>query len=263
MKIAKKSLGILLLSLPLAASAQEKPEKHPVTKIGINYSVDYSFRYLKTDDNSEALMQEIIRNRNEMEKPIVGFNAGFMFLHQFRKGLILEGGIQYSSFGEKIPKIYTTSPQNPEVAGEASIFNHYDYLSVPIKIGYGFQIGKRITLTAATGLSTQYFMVWRERSSLKYNDGSTQEIKQNYTKYPYSNTKFTQFTFASVSSIGVDIQLTNSFSLKLEPTARFFLNPMMDAPIREKLYSYGINTTFFYTFHQRSKPKIGTMSLDF
>ena len=262
MRITRKSIGIILLSLPLAASAQEKPEKHAITKIGVNYSVDYSYRNLKTNDGAGSISQDIIRSRNEMEKPIFGFHTGIDFLHQFKKGIVLEGGIQYARYGEQIKDVYSISPNDPGTLGKGTYYMYYDYLCVPIKAGYGFPIGKRITLSATTGLSTNYFVAWGSHYHVTYNDGSTNDNKNRDREYPGS-TQFNNFTLASVSSIGIDIRLFGAFSVKVEPTARFFLTPVMNAPIKERPYSYGINTTLFYTFHQKEKPKVGNMSLDF
>lgn len=242
----KKPLAILLLSLPLIVTAQEKKS---VSQVGINYSVDYCYRTL--DGNAYEKM--IIDMRNESEVGIIGFNTGATYSYQFKKGLLLEGGFQFTRVGEQLKSITFTTSQGD--VGEGRFANYYDYVGIPIKIGYGLPVGKRLRLSIMSGIATNFFLARQIRSSVTYNNGTSEDFSYTYKKEPYG-TQFENVNLASVSSLGIDIRVFRAFSLRIEPTFRYSITPIMDAPIKQRPYSAGLNTSVFYSFGTKKKVAI-------
>ena len=242
----KKPLAILLLSLPLIVTAQEKK---PVSQVGINYSVDYCYRTL--DGNAYEKM--IIDMRNESEVGIIGFNTGATYSYQFKKGLLLEGGFQFTRVGEQLKSITFTTSQGD--VGEGRFANYYDYVGIPIKIGYGLPVGKRLRLSIMSGISTNFFLARQIRSSVTYNNGTSENYSSTYKKEPYG-TQFEDVNLVSVSSLGIDIRVFRAFSLRIEPTFRYSITPIMDAPIKQRPYSAGLNTSVFFSFGTKKRVAI-------
>lgn len=239
----QKPLILLLVSLPFVITAQEK---RSVSQVGLNYSVDYCYRTL--DANSDV--QWIADLNDGGEVGVIGFNTGATYSYQFKKGLMLEGGFQYSRVGEQYKSITLTTSQGD--IGEGQFANYYDYVGLPIKIGYGLQLGKRLRLSVMSGISTNFFVARHVRSTINYYDGTSENFSSTYKKEP-SGTQFENVTLVSVSSLGIDIRVFRAFSLRFEPTFRYFITPIMDAPIKQRPYSAGLNTTIFYSFGSKKK----------
>jgi len=246
MNYSNKLVAFILLSFPLIGFAQEK---HSINKIGINYSVDYSYRKL---DAVDPTYQPGVVWRNDLEKPKIGFNTGATFLHPFKNGIQLEGGVQYVRFGEQSDSILITTIAVEEV-GKGIYINNYDYLGIPIKIGYGFALGNRIQLSVSSGISTNFFIARHYQINSNFYDGTSDIHRETYNKEK-SGSQYEHVNLVSVSSIGVDIQLFSAFSIRIEPTFRYSLNPIISSPIKQRPYSAGINTTLFYRFGGKSKP---------
>jgi hypothetical protein len=220
---AKKPLAILLLLLPLIVTAQEKKS---VSQVGINYSVDYCYRAL----DSDASAQWIADWREENEQPVIGFNTGATYSYQFKKGLLLEGGFQYTRVGEKFENITFVTIDDD---GTGDYWNYYDYVGIPIKVGYGLPIGKRLRLSIMSGISTNFFVARQVRSSVTYNDGTSENYSSTYSNEP-SGIQYEKVNLVSVSSLGIDIRVFRAFSLRFEPTFRYSITPIMDAPIKQR-----------------------------
>ncbi|MDH4471973.1 MAG: outer membrane beta-barrel protein [Fluviicola sp.] len=239
----KKLLILLLFSVPLVITAQEKKS---VSQVGLNYSVDYCYRVL----DSDASVQWIADDRNDSEIGVIGFNAGATYSYQFKKGLMLEAGFQFTRVGEQYKSITFTTSQGD--VGEGRFANYYDYAGIPIKIGYGLQLGKRLRLSIMSGISTNFFLARQVRSTVNYYDGTTENFSSTYSKEPFG-TQFENVNVVSVSSLGIDIRVFRAFSLRFEPTFRYSITPIMDAPIKQRPYSAGFNTTVFYSFGSKKK----------
>lgn len=239
----KKPLAILLLSLPFIVNAQEKKS---VSQVGLNYSVDYCYRTLDADGS----VQWIANMRDDDEVGVIGFNTGATYSYQFKKGLMLEAGFQFTRVGEQYKSITFTTSQGD--IGEGRFANYYDYAGIPIKIGYGLPIGKRLRLSIMSGISTNFFLARQVRSTINYDNGTSENHSSTYKKEPFG-TQFENVNLVSVSSLGIDIRVFRAFSVRLEPTFRYSITPIMDAPIKQHPYSAGLNTTVFYSFGSKKK----------
>ena len=81
---------LFIIGTYFALNAQDRSD------IGLNFSSNYTFRTLKTNDTD---FQWLIDHRNEYEQAKFGFNVGGTYTYQFDKGLTIFKGIQYTRFG--------------------------------------------------------------------------------------------------------------------------------------------------------------------
>ncbi len=237
-----KSLIILLFSVPFFLTAQEKKS---VSQVGLNYSVDYCYRTL----NADASVKWIAIARDNEETGLIGFNTGATYSYQFKKGLMLEGGFQYLRVGEKLENMALLIEGSD---GEGDFINYYDYVGIPIKIGYGLSVGKRLRLSIMSGISTNFFLARHFRATVTYNDGTIEEHYSTIKKEPVG-IQYETANLVSVSSLGIDIRVFRAFSVRFEPTFRYSITTIIDAPIKQRPYSAGLNTSIFYTFGKGKK----------
>ena len=238
-----KTFIILLFVVPFMLTAQEKKS---VSQVGLNYSVDYCYRTLDASPD----VQWIADLRNKEEVGVIGLNAGATYSYQFKKGLMLEGGFQFTRVGDKYKNVILMTLEGD--LGQGDFINYYDYVGIPLKIGYGLPVGKRLRLSIMSGISTNFFLARQTRFTVNYYDGTTEDFSSTYKKEP-SGTQFENVNLVSVSSLGIDIRVFRAFSVRLEPTFRYSITPIMDAPIKQRPYSAGINTTVFYSFGSKKK----------
>lgn len=220
--------------------AQNDPSK---TSLGMNFSTDYAYRILKNTED----VQWIVDSREEVEKPIFGFHGGFSFYHKFRKGIFIEAGLQYSRFGDKVEDIEIISS-----SGMYSIENkfttYHNYLSIPLKVAYSINFNERFSLFISSGVSTQFFLSYRFLSHIDYDDGTSFSTSSSYYDNPFN---FDPVHFIFHSSIGLDVNLNDPWSLRFEPIFRTSLSTAVDAPIQQRFFSFGLNTGVYYSFGKK------------
>lgn len=220
--------------------AQNDPSK---TSLGMNFSTDYAYRILKNTED----VQWIVDSREEVEKPIFGFHGGFSFYHKFRKGIFIEAGLQYSRFGDKVEDIEIISS-----SGMYSIENkfttYHNYLSIPLKVAYSITFNELFSLFISSGVSTQFFLSYRFLSHIDYDDGTSFSTSSSYYDNPFN---FDPVHFIFHSSIGLDVNLNDPWSLRFEPIFRISLSTAVDAPIQQRFFSFGLNTGVYYSFGRK------------
>ena len=210
------------------------------TSLGVNFSSDYAYRNLKNTEDA----QWIVDFREEVEKPIFGFHGGFSFYHKFQKGIFIETGLQYSRFGDKKEDMEIISSSGM-YSMENKFITYYDYLAIPVKVAYSITFNERFSLFVSPGLSTHFFLSYRFLSRIDYDDGTSSSSSSSYYDNPFN---FEPIHFILHSSIGLDVNLNDSWSLRFEPTYRTSLSTAVDAPIQQRFFSFGLNTGVYYSF---------------
>ncbi|MBL6667514.1 MAG: hypothetical protein ISP69_02455 [Crocinitomicaceae bacterium] len=125
-------LLFFLINAVLSLNAQDRSD------FGLNFSSNYTFRSLKTNDTD---IESLIDNRNEEEQGIFGFNVGGTYTYQFNIGLTILTGIEYTRFGYNNPHIASSSIEDFE---SASFQSSYGYLGVPLSIGYIYDLSEKL-----------------------------------------------------------------------------------------------------------------------
>jgi opacity protein-like surface antigen len=234
-----KPFLIFLTLLPSTLFCQStEMTKTKRISIGLTFSPDYCYRKLSPD----ATSQWIADSRDSLEIPKFGFTTGFGLLFQITKRLTLETGLQYSNKGEKT-KSYSSTWFPPSVQPDPSLpvknafIYHYNYLDIPLKVNYNI-LTKRLKFFVSGGISTNVFLFQQITSRVEYGDGST------VTNNSISN-GLSRINLAVVAGLGINYDVTNRLTIRIEPTYRRSITSIINAPIKGYLYSAGINTGIY------------------
>jgi hypothetical protein len=223
---------LFIIGTYFALNAQDRSD------IGLNFSSNYTFRTLKTNDTD---FQWLIDHRNEDEQAKFGFNVGGTYTYQFDKGLTIFTGIQYTRFGNTRRNILFQGPGG--IDGRGSFQNSYGYIGVPLTMGYTYDFNGKWGLTAAVGAILSVLLDDRGSYIIQWSDGTAMSDTAVNFDNPHD---FHRFHPLFKSSIGIHYKLRDAFHVKFEPTFQYSLMPIKDAPVHESLYSIGVNMGVHY-----------------
>ncbi len=243
---------LLLISTGLFAQDQQKSAPAADFKkfqVGINVSPDYSFRVLKNNDGS-AYSNDVIKSRNSYEVPKLSYTAGLDLTYNFKKHIGIEIGIQYSNKGYQTRmqdlilgsmidprRGFAYSTTGPVPTQGKIIYNDY-YLDIPLKAN--FTLGeKKIRFIVSAGIVTNIFLKETVTSVFDYQDGSHTR-KTTASGYDYN-----QLDISPMISAGINWKLNNRSDLKIEPTFRYGVLKIIDAPVTGYLWSAGLNVGYY------------------
>lgn len=235
-------LILLLIAAFTSFSVQGQESKAlPKILIGFNFSPDYSFRSLKNNDGSSST-DLIIKNRNNIEIAKFGYTTGLNICFNFSQVVAFETGIQFSNKGYKTKKLdLIYFPPNPASPSKVKFTYAYQYIGIPLKAK--FSIGKsKMRFLTSIGFMTNLLLNVKQTTNYEYNNGSTEKKTQSTTS------GFNKIDISPMVSIGVDYKLNNKIYLIVEPTFRYGLIKVKDAPVAEKLWNAGLNFSCYYVF---------------
>lgn len=236
-----------MICFTVSAIAQEDSRR---LLVGINFSADYCYRTLKVKEeffNSES----VISFRNNIEQPNFGYTTGINVCITGNKNLGIEGGIQFSnkSYGTKKQELIWGDVLDPRygfvydttIAHPTFLSNIYDYYYFDIPIRVIYSLGqKRLRLIASAGLTTNIFLKATNTAILEYENGDIERKTQD------DNFEYNAINLSPTISLGIDYRLSNSFNLRVEPTARYGILKIIDAPLTGYLWNAGLNVSCYY-----------------
>jgi len=223
------------------------------------------------------------------EQALFSYSGGVAFSYKINKRVSVQSGLYYSSFGQELsginsfggfqPYDYTKSDRNFEVlttsglvyTSNADIFlidsrsdsrlttrytkdyfdpakanlqfidnslkQNFSYLEVPVIFRYKL-IDKTVGFNLIGGLSSNLLInnsVYAAVDGGKYQVGKTEGLNL--------------VTFSSSLGMGMEYNISNNLSLNLEPTFRYYLNPVSQSlGLRIHPYSFGIFSGISYRF---------------
>jgi hypothetical protein len=143
--------------------------------------------------------------------------------------------------GDRVLTRYTNDVFDPAKANLSylnnSLFQNFSYLEMPVILRYKV-IDKSIDFNLIGGLSYNLLVNNKVQTVIdggKYNIGRTAGL----------NT----FMVSSSMGMGIEYNLSEKFSLNLEPTFRYYLNPFGDFPgLKTHPYSFGVFSGLSYKF---------------
>jgi len=229
-----KKLLLLLALVPLLAFGQKADslKTHKVS-FGLSYSPDVCYRFLAGSADERSL----IKLNNAQDRPLYGFTSGINFAYAFNKKIVLEAGAMFSSKGGQTKKIGLVT----DSAGPNSIkyVYHRLYIGLPVKVNINLLTG-RAKLYVTVGVSPDIYICEKTNAITGYPDGHTITYKQTYRK------GYTVINLAALAGMGFSYDISKHFYFKLEPVFRCSVIPVDAEPIKEFIYSAGLNTGFFY-----------------
>lgn len=218
---------LTIILLTLTSFAQNK------IYIGFSFSPDYSFRTLKNADGSSG-SDYSIKSRNSIEKAKLGYTTAFKIGYHISNIISLETGVEYSNkgYGMKEQDIIFIDPDPNAAIKYKSHFN-YNYIGIPLKAKFAFGYQK-LRFIAGGGVVTNFLINAKIKSKLTYADGSKKCVNESYKN------DVNEINITPELSIGLVYKLTNKINISAEPTFRYTLIKVKNAPVQEKLWSAGL-----------------------
>ena len=239
-----KQLPIFLLLLITLSSNGQNTDKKVSTadfrrvQIGINFSPDICFRTLK-NNYGRSTSDLIIKRNNENEIVKFGYTAGLNVCFNIKRFVGIETGIQYSNKGYQTKTIdYTSGQPSPFAPKEGQFIFNFHFIDIPLKVN--FTIGKKkVRFFTSVGLTTNIFIKETQTSILKYTDRTDRNTKQ--TTYDYN-----RINISPTISLGIDYKINSRMNLRIEPTFRYGVLKIIDAPVTGYLYNGGLNISYYF-----------------
>lgn len=245
----------VLLSLALMAGsalAQMRPRAQEPWTIGFRAGAGMGYRTLSA--NLSNLENELIIGlRNEREVPKLALTTVVNMGKQLGKRIGVEMGVGYHhlgwvhrvdledlSFGDIIdPRrgfIYATDGAVPS---KVTFKDSFHYVELPI--GLTVRVGKgRLRSVSAVGMAPSILIAARGHTINEYADGTKEETR--YEKVE----DFKGFNAFAYLSTGLSLRTGDRFEWRLQPTLRYGLVDILDAPITATLYSGTLDLGFRY-----------------
>lgn len=229
------SLIILLMSIPFVGLAQMK---HSVDLIG---GVDYSYRHLSTS-SEDATVIGIFDNRNNKESGKSNWRIGANYNLGLTEKIFLRTGLRLSSVGYKGEKrtdlrwpdetnVFGEWVPDPNLPREVQII--YDYWFIDIPIVGRFEISEQsLSPFVELGMSPSIYVTRRTQSITDLGTDT------NFQKGNVHN--FNRLHLVGFASAGLNYSITDTYQLFGQAAFRYHLTKMVDAPISEYLFNYGI-----------------------
>jgi len=247
----KKLIIILFLSISFVGLCQTKPlEKEKRFAIGINYSIDRTFRTLKPDNSSNSAAVKISRDSREV--PSINFTSGIGFSYKISKTFSTEIGVIYARNGyqteennltfsnlENLRRGYQDSNDSP-VTG--NLVYNLDYLNIPLKLRT-YILNRKVRFFVEGGLSTNINL----KNKIVINMVNADGYKESFTGGDMGG-NVSKINMAFILGVGADYTFKENYVIRLVPTYRRSITQVAKWVNKEYLYSYGINLGLHYKF---------------
>ncbi len=236
--------------ISLATFGQDNATETHKLLIGVTVSPDICYRTLE-NDGSSSTAPLIMDSLNDRESPKFSYSTGLSLCYNLTRHWAIETGLLYSNkgfafvnsdptFGDQIdPRygfIYTSGGSTPT---KIIFIDNFNYLDIPLRTI--FTVGNRkVRFISSLGITTNILINATGTSVVKYANGDTD---RNTQEQPYD---YKKVNFSPTVSMGIDWQLCDKFNLRVEPTFRYGLLKIIDAPITAYLWSGGLNLTCYY-----------------
>lgn len=218
--------------------------------IGVNYSSDYCYRYLKNNNDSPEVNHYIDFN-NEEESPKYGYTTGIVILYNLNKHISFESGIQFSNKGYKnntgalrrpdeIDPMKGFVPPTPTSIVDSKIVYNHLYLDLPVRAIFSYG-KKRVRFVSSLGVTTNILLKATQKSVFKYQNGNKE---RKTTNQPYT---YQPINISPMISFGADYQVNNKLNLRVEPSFKYGLFKIIkNKPITAYLWNAGLNISCYY-----------------
>ena len=216
--------------------------------VGITYSPDFCYR-VAYKGKTEAFS-------TNSEKGKIGFTAGVNLLYRLMDKIGIEFGVLYSTKGQKVNTVAWDSPnggyydpaipnydeQGTMVEPEKHITYTYKYIEIPLKVNV-YVINKRLKVFPSIGCSANIFTGKTTKTKYILADSSPIKTTQNFQRKNIPSTEF-----ALLLGVGLSYDINKNIFVKLEPSYRTFIRPLVDGPVSGTLYSIGANAGVYLNF---------------
>lgn len=222
----------------------------------VYFSPELANRTLSTND--PALVKYAIERSNS-EKPIMSYSIGVRGSFVAANGLTFRGGIAYAKNKERFDFVKERQKITKEIKDKDGnvvstqveekvildkIYNQYNYLDLPITIGFEKDLKDFIlSLNGGIGLN-----LWSSQSGKIYKE----DIKNVYDLKNGEEAGVSFFRknagFSLITSVGLNYKYNERILLLLEPSMRYYLHSLSNTenPISQKYVFIGLNIGLSY-----------------
>ncbi|WP_235294003.1 outer membrane beta-barrel protein [Portibacter lacus] len=225
---------ILGFIMPIFGFSQMK------TSIDAIGSLDYSYRSITTS-SSDEFIKGLVERRNEGETGKVAWNAGLNLNRKLSKKIFLKTGVRFISTGYNGPVEEVTwgsqhdgnggQIEDPSLPKEIQIKYNYWFIEIPLGIRWEINENKFAPFLEA-GVAPSLYL--RTRSALV----SDQDKEISFSDDRVN--KMNNIHAYGFISFGGNYTINEKYQLFAQPIFRYHLTKLADTPIREHLYSGGI-----------------------
>lgn len=209
-------------------------------------SPDLCFRTLVNVDGSPT-STTVYNLDNDNDRPKLGFTTGFCFRYTFCKRFEIESGLLYSNkgfrtketdliFGDLIDRrrgfVYNTTG----LPSHGKIVYSFHYLDLPLKVNY-LAGNKKLRFVCGAGLALNVLL--KQTTSFKGTDPSG-----NHVTSSSSNDYYNAINLSPIVSAGINWQLSPRMDLRIEPSFRYGVIKIVDAPVSAYLWNTGLNLSY-------------------
>jgi hypothetical protein len=217
--------------------------------LSANFSSDMCYRSINTTDTS-FIIEYIENDRNANEVVKFGYTTGLNISYFINDNFTLELGCQYSDkgynrkwsdliFGSLIDPRYGFEYDSTNLPKEVKINYHDYYIDIPLTAKY-FIGNSKIRFMTSLGFTTNIFIKEINTGVLKYSNGDIDRHRgSGYSDYKKIN-------LSPFLSIGVSYKMSDKMMLAFEPTFRYGVLKIIDAPITGYLWNCGLNINYYY-----------------
>ena len=257
--VPRYMLGATLASNNFSANYQDQ---NPEIASFAESSNDFQYNKLSPLSNAR------VTDWDEEQKSVMSLAGGLQAAAWLGKRWVLQGGVQYGNYktGSKAStftdasgnnsyplhfsnyseeKVQTTSfARGSRSAGTVSAINSFEFLSVPLSIGY-VVIDRRISLLLAPGLSSEFFLS---------NTISADEGRSDLNSYTVSNGEESPFSFVhfkGLLSAQLFYRMSDRYIISLEPGYQQAITDFnkSDSFFNSRPSNLSLAAGFRYVFH--------------
>ena len=225
---------LLILSLPIAATAQDTTKVRRFTGLALTFSPQYSYRSLQYDAGSRWL-----KSLRDNEVPGTGFKVRAQVRYRISDRIDLLGGLEYANHSIRTDyEDLTWVGDATDLPGKSRTIYRYKFLAVPVYVNYTLKTRDNLRVYAVGGITTCVFLSRKTKVDL----GSDHHAS-------VKDVGFAKFTWSATLGAGLEYALGSRLSLRAEPFfEHYFKSISTDDHTKEYLFSFGLSTGIAWAF---------------
>jgi hypothetical protein len=239
-KFESTAISLLAFCLIATIGFGQTSNKQKRFQVGIHAAPEVCYRSLYNNDSSQQ-SAAIITLRNGYETVKLGYTGGLDLVFNLNSKFGFQAGLQLANRGYSTKKIDIESTTIDPIVPQSVKYNyHFYYLEIPAKVNYSFG-QNRMRLSTSAGLSSAFLIKQNNTYIGFFKDSTTRQTLNSINTYK-------PFNIIATISAGIEYQLSPLTSFKIEPTFRYGLLNIIDAPISGHVYSGGVNVSYLVRF---------------
>lgn len=232
----KLTLALLLVSSTGMSFSQET-QREPI-QLGVNVGLDYSYRNLSTK-NDFFPFPDIIKERNDSEELKQLYHVGANVIIPFSNKFAFQTGLQYGQQGYHTQmEFQDEDPEGNTIYVQQNTVYRYNQISLPLRINYKSS-DKTVYFIGSLGMLVTGVFNCVTVKTIFYPLGIEEGKFED-------NNSLNSVLFSPAITAGVGLKISDRMDVRLEPNFRYSLIASRDTPIKEYLYSAGIEGAFYF-----------------